>query len=179
MEAILKEVFQDPGLRFIFSTRSSTPFILNDNGEPFFTAGYRFVAGRDEVIRGGESGYIVSYGEMLYRCLDAVERLRRQGIRVGLINKPTLNVVDEEMMEKIAGTGFVLVVETQNIKTGLGARFGTWLLERGSTAAYVRMGLTREGHGGLQEQIAHQGLESNDIQNKILELLPVKTDKRH
>jgi len=67
MRAILEKIFQDQGLRFIFSTRSATPFILDDKGELFFGSGYRFIPGRDEVIREGESGYIVSYGEMLYR----------------------------------------------------------------------------------------------------------------
>ena len=174
MRAMLEEIFQDQGLRFIFSTRSATPFILDDKGDLFFGSGYRFIPGRDEVIRDGESGYIVSYGEMLYRCLDAVEQLRSQGIRVGLINKPTLNVVDEEMMAKLARAGFVLVVETQNIKSGLGARFGTWLLERGCKAVYSHMGLTREGHGGLKEQITYQGLGPKDIQEKIMAMLPAE-----
>ena len=176
MKAILKETFKDQGLRFIFSTRSATPFILDEKGNHFFGNGYRFIPGKDEVIRDGESGYIVSYGEMLYRCLDTVERLRSQGIHAGLINKPTLNVVDEEIMAKLGQADFVLVVETQNIKTGLGARFGTWLIERGYTAAYSHMGLTREGRGGLKEQIAYQDLAPKDIQEKIMALLSVETD---
>lgn len=174
MKAVLKEIFNDQGLRFIFSTRSATPFILDEKGNHFFGNGYRFTPGRDEMIRDGESGYIVSYGEMLYRCLDAVERLRSNGVRVGLINKPTLNVVDEETMAKLGQAGFVLVVETQNIKTGLGARFGTWLIERGYTTVYSHMGLTREGHGGLKEQISYQGLAPKDIQEKIMELKSVE-----
>ena len=166
MRAVLKEIYTDQGLRFIFSTRSATPFILDENGNHLFGNEYRFTPGRDEMVRDGESGYIVSYGEMVYRCLDAVERLRSKGVRVGLINKPTLNVVDEEMMAKLGQVGFVLVVETQNIKTGLGARFGTWLIERGYTTVYSHMGLTREGHGGLKEQISYQGLAPEDIQQK-------------
>ena len=79
-------------------------------------------------------------------------------------------------MAKLGQAGFVLVVETQNIKTGLGARFGTWLIERGYTAAYSHMGLTREGHGGLKEQIAYQDLAPKDIQEKIMALLSVETD---
>jgi transketolase C-terminal domain/subunit len=34
-------------------------------------------------------------------ALDAVERLKQEGIDVGLINKPTLNVVDEEIIAKV------------------------------------------------------------------------------
>jgi transketolase C-terminal domain/subunit/transketolase N-terminal domain/subunit len=171
MRAILNTVFNDEGLRFIFSTRSATPFILDEEGSAKFDAGYAFVPGKDEVIREGDQGYIVTFGEMLYRCLDVVERLRADGISVGLVNKPTLNVVDEDMMAKLAGAGFVLVIETQNLKTGLGTRFGTWLLERGYAGRYGRMGTIREGHGGLTEQVPHQGLGAEDIREKIKELL--------
>jgi transketolase C-terminal domain/subunit len=171
MQAVLKTVFNDEGLRFVFSTRSATPFILDEDGQPRFAGDYTFMSGKDEVIREGDQGVIVSYGEMLYRCLDVVETLRADGIRVSLINKPTLNVVDETMMDQLVKSPFVMVVETQNIKTGLGARFGTWLLERGFNARYARMGTSREGRGGLSEQIPYQGLDPDSIRERVMVLL--------
>ncbi len=171
MRAILETVFNDEGLRFVFSTRSATPFILDEAGEVRFGGSYAFVPGKDEVIREGDQGYVVSYGEMLYRCLDVVDRLRSEGVRVGLINKPTLNVVDEQMMKKLAGGGFVLAVETQNVKSGLGVRFGTWLLERGCSMTYAHMGSIREGHGGLEEQIPYQELGTDVIRDKIMSMM--------
>ena len=171
MRALLEKVFYDDGLRFVFSTRSATPYILDENGKPFYDADYRFVSGKDEMIREGELGTIVSYGEMLYRCLDVVDRLRSEGTRVALVNKPTLNVVDEDMLKKIAGGGFVMIVETQNIRSGLGARFGTWLLERGYRTAYAHLGATKEGRGGLSEQIPYQGLSPADIRKKVEAML--------
>jgi len=171
MKAILETVFNDEGLRFVFSTRSATPFVLDEDGKSRFGEDYTFIPGKDELIRSGDQGYIVSYGEMLYRCLDVVEHLRADGINVGLINKPTLNVVDEGMMKQLMGSGFVLVVETQNINTGLGARFGTWLLERGYGTRYAHMGTNKEGHGGLNEQIPHQELAPEDIREKVNSLL--------
>ena len=171
LRAVLEKVFTDEGLRFVFSTRSATPYILNENGKPFYHADYRFLPGKDETIREGDAGTIVSYGEMLYRCLDVVERLKSEGFRVALVNKPTLNVVDEDMLKKIAGGRFVLVVETQNIRSGLGARFGTWLLERGYHTAYAHLGVTKEGQGGLSEQIPYQGLSPADIRQKVQAML--------
>jgi len=171
MRAVLEAVFHLEGLRFVFSTRSATPFILDRSGEPYFGGSYKFEPGKDEIIRDGDQGYIVSYGEMLYRCLDVVERLRTEGVQVGLVNKTTLNIVDETMMGMLAGSPFVLVVETQNIKSGLGARFGTWLLERGYNARFARMGSHKEGHGGLSEQIPYQGLGTDRIRGKVMELL--------
>ena len=73
-------------------------------------------------------------------------------------------------MQTSAGN-FVLVVETQNMKTGLGARFGTWLLKRGFTPKYAHMGTTKEGNGGLEEQIPYQGLTYEQISRKIRELI--------
>jgi transketolase C-terminal domain/subunit len=171
MRAVLKRIWKDPGLRFVFSTRSEVPEILDESGTPKFGEGYEFVPGKDEIIRRGSRGYIVSYGEMLYRSLDAVEKLRGAGVDVGLINKPTLNVVDEEAIMRAGETGFVLVVESQNVKTGLGSRYGTWLLERGLTPRYAHVGTHKIGAGGLWEHMAYQGIDSESIITKIREFV--------
>lgn len=171
MKACVEAVFFDPGLRFIFSTRSKVPNILDANGNDFFGGDYTFVPGKDEVIREGTAGYIVSFGDALYRSLDAVERLKQEGIEVGLINKPTLNQVDEETIATIGKTPFVLVVEAFNRRTGLGSRFGSWLLERGLTPKYAYLGTHQEGCGGLWEQYPHQGLDPAGIMSQVKALL--------
>ena len=168
MKACVEKVFFDPGLRFIFSTRSKVPTILDGNGNEFFGGDYKFVPGKDEIIREGTAGYIVSFGEALYRSLDAVERLKQQGVDVGLINKPTLNVIDEDMLTKIGKAPKVLVVESFNRKTGLGSRMGTWLLERGYTPKYAHIATHKEGCGGLWEQFPHQGIDPAGIMASFL-----------
>ena len=171
MKACLETIFFNPGLRFVFSTRSKVPTILNTAGEDYFGGDYKFVSGKDEVIREGTHGYIVSFGESLYRALDAVERLKLEGIDVGLINKATLNVIDEDMMTKIGNSPMVLVVESFNRKSGLGSRFGSWLLERGLTPKYAHLATYKEGCGGLWEQFPHQGIDPAGIIAKTKELL--------
>lgn len=170
LRAIMKEIFHDQGLRFLFSTRSATPYLLTEDGKKIFGDGYVFKPNKDEIIRDGKDGYIVSYGEMTYRCLDAVLQLRRRGVEVGLINKPTLNVIDEEMLDKVGASPFVIVVESQNSKTGLGIRYGTWLLERGLHPKYGYLGTSKIGQGGIAEQLPQQGLAVEDIINKVLAL---------
>jgi transketolase C-terminal domain/subunit len=100
-----------------------------------------------------------------------VERLRQEGTAVRLINKASLNVVDETMMETIGTSPFVLVVEAFNRRTGLGSRFGTWLLERGYHPKYAHLGTWREGCGGLWEQAPHQGIDSEGILAHVRNLL--------
>ncbi len=171
LRAILKRIFNEEGLRFIFSTRSATPFIENGEGKKLYADNYTFIPGKDEIIREGTAGYLISYGEMLYRCLHAVELLKKEGIDVGLINKPTLNVLDREMLPTVGTSPLALVVETQNTKTGLGMRYGTWLLENGYTTSYGYMGSHKEGRGGLSEQIPYQGMGTEDIIAKVKSLM--------
>ncbi|KGO47326.1 Transketolase, N-terminal [Penicillium expansum] len=164
MKAVVNEVFWNKGLRFIFSTRAKVPYILKEGtDQKLFGEGYKFVPGKEEVIRKGSAGYIVSFGDMLYRSLDAVENLRAEGLDVGLINKPTLNVVDEEAIKIYGSSPFVLVVESIAQKTGLGSRLGTHLLERNFTPKFKSMGAIKEGCGGLYEQVNAQGLGPSDI----------------
>lgn len=171
MKACVDSIFFDPGLRFIFSTRSKVPGILDSKGNELFGGDYKFVSGKDEVIREGTQGYVVSFGETLYRALDAVERLKSEGLDIGLINKPTLNVIDEGMMAKLGASPLVLVVESFNSKTGLGSRFGTWLLERGFTPKFAHLGTHKEGCGGLWEQFPHQGIDPAGVMAKVKELM--------
>lgn len=167
MRAILARVFDDPGLRFVFSNRSAVPDLLKEDGSLLHGDGYAFEPCKDELVRDGTAGFVVSFGETLYRALDAVERLKEKGIDVGLVNKPTLNVVDEDMMQKIGRSPFVLVAEGLSVTTGLGSRFGSWLLERGLTPRFAHIGTHREGCGGLWEQMVYQGLDPEGIMTKV------------
>ena len=49
------------------------------DGQEIYGGGYTFIPGKDEIVREGTDGYIVSFGDGLYRALDAVERLKQEG----------------------------------------------------------------------------------------------------
>lgn len=164
MTAVVRKIFFEKGLRFVFSTRSKVPYILKENSdERLYGPGYEFIPGKEEFIRRGTAGYVVSYGDMLYRSLDAIERLRKEGLDIGLVNKPTLNIVDEDAIRVYGSSPFVLVIESISQKTGLGSRLGTHLLERKLTPTFRTMGAAKEGSGGLYQQINAQGLGPDDI----------------
>jgi transketolase C-terminal domain/subunit len=171
--ACVKRIFTDPGLRFLFSTRSAVPDILKPDGSPFFAADYTFTPGKDDIIRqsppGG--GYVVSFGDTLYRALDVVIRLNESGAKVGLINKPTLNVYDPQTMKLLAASSFVLVAESFNVNTGLGSRFGSELLKAGFKGKFNNIGTNKEGCGGLWQQMGYQGLDPEGITKSIKALM--------
>jgi transketolase len=170
--ACVKRIFNDPGLRFVFSTRAAVPDILGVDGKPLY-AGKPFDPSADTMVREAPAGggYIVATGETVYRALDAVLNLQDQGIKVGLINKAALNVVDAAMLRKLSAAPFVLVTEGWNIKTGLGSRFGSQLLQAGFKGRYNHLGVNREGCGGLWQQMGYQGLDSPGIQAAVKALV--------
>ena len=170
LKAIVNRIWEDEGIRYVFTTRSKVPYILRENKTPFYDEAYIFQPGKDEMIREGSAGYVISYGEMLYRALDAVEHAQAQGIDVGLINKPTLNKWDDEMLATVGRAHFALVVEGQNRIASLGVRYGTALLANGYHPRYDYMGVTRPGTGGLTEHIPYQHLSPDHILAKIMEL---------
>lgn len=163
--ACLKRIFPDPGLRFLFSNRAQVPDLLDDAGKPLYKD-QPFEPGKDYVVReaGEGGGYVVSFGETVYRALDAILTLNeKRGTKIGLINKPTLNVVDHAMMKKLAAAPWVLVAEGYNVKTGLGSRFGSYLLKAGFKGAYDHIGVHKEGAGGIWQQMGYQGLDPAGI----------------
>jgi transketolase len=171
--ACVKRIFNDPGLRFIFSTRAAVPDILKPDGTLFYGDGYRFEPDKDDVIieapAGG--GYVVAFGEVLYRAYDAMLTLREQGVKVGLINKPTLNGFDVATMKRLAPAPFVLVAEGFNVTTGVGSKFGSDLLKHGFRGKYNNIGTHKEGSGGLWQQMGFQGLDSEGIAMSIKALI--------
>ena len=170
--ACVKRIYQDPGLRFIFSTRAPVPDILDIEGKPLY-AGRPFEPGRDYIVREAPEGggYVFATGEVVYRALDAVILLQEQGIKVGLVNKPSLNIVDRDMMKRMSVAPFVLVAEGWNVKTGLGSRFGSYLLQAGFKGNYNHIGTHREGCGGQWQQMGYQGLDPRGIAAAIKGLL--------
>lgn len=174
MTKVVERIFWEQGLRFVYSTRAKVPELLDDDGKPIYGGTYSFELGKDHLIFGASlacQGYIVSFGDALYRCLDAVKRLQSEGLTVGLVNKCHVNEVDDAMMEIVGKSKFVLVVESQNIQTGLGVRFGTWLLERGCTPKYARCGLHADGCGGCWEHAYHQGYDPESVMAEVRKLV--------
>merc|ERR1719271_1179280 len=170
-EKMLERVFWDPGLRFVFSLRSKVPQLLDEEGQPYFAQGYAFAPGVDDELMAGTDGYVVAVADAVYRANDAVQRLRKEGINVGLINKPTLNICDDAMTKKAGSTGFVLVVEPFGKTTSLGLHYGYWLMKLGCATTYDHIGASKEGSGGLWEHAYHQGYDSQSIQTAVKTLL--------
>jgi transketolase C-terminal domain/subunit len=159
-------------LRFLFTTRAPVPDILDADGKPLYE-NCPFEPGKDYIVREApaDGGYVIATGETVYRALDAVLSLNEQGVKVGLINKPTLNAIDGETMKRLSTVPFVLVAEGWNVKTGLGSRFGSHLLRAGFKGRYNHIGTHKEGCGGQWQQMGYQGLDPRGIAGAVEALI--------
>jgi transketolase C-terminal domain/subunit len=149
------------------------PDILTEDGKPLFGEGYTFTPGKDDIVRKAPAGggYVISFGDTLYRALDAVIRLNEQGVKVGLIQKTTLNITDPESMKLLKDAPFILVAECFNVATGVGSKFGSELLKNGYKGRYNHIGAHKEGPGGTWQQMGYQGLDPDGIMKSVKALL--------
>ena len=63
--ACVKRIFNDPGLRFVFSTRAAVPDILDEDGKPMLPGqAVRAAARTTSSATPSGGGYVVAFGEM-------------------------------------------------------------------------------------------------------------------
>ena len=129
--------------------------------------------GKSEVLSWGQDGTIIACGTMLSQAVSAAEQLMALGLNVGVVNARFIKPIDEEMIAKAAGTGFVITVEENAAMGG----FGSAVLE-----AANRLSLNTERfrilaipdsfveHGDRDELLADLGLNAAGLVRVAKEL---------
>ena len=77
--------------------------------------------GRSEVLSWGEDGNILACGVLLPRAVEAAERLRTEGLDVGVVNARFVKPVDTDVIRRAIQTGFVITVEENALMGGFGS----------------------------------------------------------
>lgn len=152
--------------------RSKLPIILDENGKPFFGEGYAFEYGKIDVVREGNDAAIVTYGSTLHLAVEAADDLRKEGIKVSVLNVSCPVDLDIETLKMLDGKP-VLVVEDHNVFTGLGSYLGTVLLENGILPKkYVRVGVPEFAVSGDYKLLYKlYGLDKEGIVSRLKEML--------
>jgi transketolase len=103
------------GMVYVRTTRGGTPVIYDD--------GDIFSVGGSHVLRQSEHdiGTIVAAGVTLFEALDACDTLKKDGIRVRVIDLYSVQPTDENTLHQAAAdTGFILTVEDHYPAGGIG-----------------------------------------------------------
>jgi 1-deoxy-D-xylulose-5-phosphate synthase len=123
--------------------------------------------GKSEVLLCGEDGTIVCFGALLPACLAAAQRLRDDGLEVGVINARFAKPLDADViLGAIRDSGFVLTVE----EAALAGGFGSAVMEAASdagldTSRVRRLGISDQfvEHGERGELLVTLGLDAAGI----------------
>jgi transketolase len=102
------------GPAFLRLTRQKVPRIHD--------AAYRFRFGALDVLREGKDLALVATGATVSGAIEAAERLAAEGVKVTVVNVPTLKPLDDEALAEVAkANGRVMTVEDHGLVGGLGS----------------------------------------------------------
>lgn len=144
-DRVIRHIAGKPGNWFVGMGRSKVPVVLKENGEIFFDENYKFEYGKADEIREGKDGYIISMGCLMPRALKVYENLKKEGIKIGILNFSCPVAIDEKKIQKAMSTNFILTLEDHHIDTGLGATIGLYLVNKKYSGKFIRRGITKYG----------------------------------
>ena len=169
-DRVIRYVAKTPGNFLVAMGRSPTPILLSEEGAPLFTSGYEFQYGKADLIRDGKDGAIITNGGMVYRAIQAWQRLREKRITVQVLNISCLSNLDIEAILRAAKTGTVITYEDHHIQTGLGDLIANVLAEHGLPIRFRKMGITQYGGSGKPDDLYRmQGLDVESLVRTVME----------
>ncbi len=125
--------------------------------------------GKAEVLRQGPDGCILSCGALTGACLQAADRLQRNGLFVTVVNARFIKPLDRAtLLPLIDQSPFVVTVEENVLMTGFGGAVLEAAAAEGVNTAHVRcLGIPDQyiDHGGREELLAELGLSTEGIAN--------------
>ena len=130
--------------------------------------------GHCEPLLDGQDGLIISCGSLAGTCLRAVDKLREEGLHVGLINARFVKPLDEgTLLKRIQTSPWVVSVEENALQAG----FGSAILEAVHNANINTGPIRRLGipdhfieHGDRSELLSSLSLDVNGIVDICREL---------
>jgi transketolase len=172
MAAAVRAMLGHPGPVYLRTGRSPVPTL--------FDAGHDFRIGRAQVLEEGDDATVVACGVMVHRALEAARTLRREGLRVRVVNAPTLKPLDVEcLVESATRTGAVVTAEDHSIVGGLGGAVAEALAVRRPTPMAMVGVRDRFGASGEPAELARRfGLTAADVASAVRSLVVAKRDRR-
>jgi len=150
-----------------------------------------FGIGEAEILRQGKDGVLLAYGAMVYRSLQAAEKLSEKGLEVTVVNARFAKPLDKPLILQLARKHkLIMTIEDHAIMGGFGSAVLELLSdEREDASKIVRMGIPDifVEHGARNIILKNYGLDANGIADKFvatLELMDIQSSftagrKRH
>ncbi len=137
-----------------------------------------FKMGKGNLIRDGEDVAIISTGSLTGNVLDAVQVLIDKGYDPMVIGMPTINPIDEELIEFAARkTRKIITVEEHYIPGGLGTIVSE-VCSRTNPVHIKMLGIpkTYATSGPYEEILVYYGIDSKGIVDSVIDFITTRND---
>ena len=129
--------------------------------------------GKAEEIHWGRDGVIICCGTQLQECVSASEKLRGEGLDIGVVNARFVKPIDRELIRRAAEEmPFIITVEEAAVMSGFGSAVLEAIADLGLSTRVRRLGLPDEfvEHGERGELLADLGLDSFGVAKACREM---------
>ncbi len=168
-DRVIRFVAKTYGNFLVAMGRSPIPILLREEGTPLFGSSYEFKYGQADLIRNGKDGAIITTGGMVYRAVQAWQKLKEKGVEVQVINISCLSDLDKGPILKAAKTGIIITYEDHHIQTGLGSLIANFLAEQGLGIRFRKLGITKYGSSGKPDDLYRmQGLDVEGLVQAVM-----------
>ena len=137
--------------------------------------------GQAEILEWGADGAIIVFGSLLPTCVKAAEKLRGEGLEIGVINARFAKPLDKlTVLRAVEECPVVVTAEEGTLEGG----FGSAVLEAANGAGLDTRHIVRLGipdrfveHGERAELLTELGLDVNGICRAVREGLEKRSEK--
>ena len=133
-----------------------------------------FKIGKANIIKEGSDISIIACGIMVKESLDAANILNKQGIKVRVVNMPTIKPIDKKIISDcFKKTKAIITVEEHSIIGGLGGAVSEVIADMPEKKLLKRIGVRdRFGQSGKPTELMKEyGLTAQDIAEAAEEML--------
>lgn len=133
---------------------------------------YELPLSKAEVVKEGKDVTIVSYGQPLYICLDAIKRAEEElGVNVELIDLRTIYPWDKEtVLKSVQKTGRCMVVHEAMVNAGVGAEVAATVQEDPETFVRLEAPVVRLAGWSIPTPLSFEKFNLPDVASKCFSL---------
>jgi transketolase len=174
-DRVIRYVAKTHGNFLVPMGRSPIPILLTEEGTTLFGTPYEFRYGHADLVRSGKDAAIITTGGMVYRAVQAWEKLKGKGIEAQVLNISCLSDLDIDAVLKAARTGIIITYEDHHIQTGLGSIMANVLAEHGLGIRFRKLGIKQYGSSGKPDDLYRmQGLDVESLVQAVMEEIEKK-----
>lgn len=135
---------------------------------------YELPLSKAEIIKEGKDITVISYGQPLYNCVEAIKHLEKDlgGVSVELIDLRTVHPWDKEtVFESVKKTGRVIVVHEAYVTAGVGAEVAAAIQENPETFNRLEAPVRRIAGWNIHNPLMYEKFQLPDVTSKFFSLL--------